>query len=159
MEKTALISDCKKYRYKLSRQWNRDGSMIMFIMLNPSTADADIDDPTIRRCISFAKSWGAGGFYVGNLFAYRSKTPKDLLSALDPIGEENKNHLNDMLNDSVFAVCAWGNFPIIKKLKPETLNFLKNKHVPFRCIDTSINGTPKHPLYLKGDLKPLIFSV
>lgn len=89
MEKTAIISEDEKYRYQLSRCWDETKPRILFIMLNPSTADANIDDPTIRRVISFAKSWGYGGVYVGNLFAFRSTDPKGLKQIADPVGENN----------------------------------------------------------------------
>lgn len=99
MIKSAIISECGKYRYSLSRIWDENKANVLFIMLNPSTADGDVDDPTIRRCIGFAKSWGYGGIYVGNLFAYRATDPKELLKVENPIGFENIHHLMDMYNE------------------------------------------------------------
>lgn len=154
--KGAKISECGTYRYQLWRIWDKDLPKVLFIMLNPSTADANTDDPTIRRCIGFAKSWGYGGFYVGNLFAYRSTSPKGLLDADDAFGEWNNYHLNEMAEKCDLVVCAWGNAPILKKMKyyPTLNNISKPKHY----IDLAKDGTPKHPLYLKGDLKPQLAS-
>ncbi len=151
--KGAELSECGAYRYQLWRVWNDKLAKVLFIMLNPSTADADKDDPTIRRCIGFAKSWGYGGFYVGNLFAYRSTSPKGLFKPFDPVGKLNDYNLMRMEEKCEIIVCAWGNAPIIKKMRKEhkPLEFL-NK--PMHYIDLAKDGTPKHPLYLKGDLKP-----
>ena len=134
----------------------------MFIMLNPSTADADIDDPTIRRCVAFAKSWGYGGILVGNLFAYRATEPKTLLTVNDPIGKENITHLKVLSFESDIIVCAWGNSKIVERLGKK----LGSDYKPLSEIlgrlfylELANDGTPKHPLYLKGDLKPVRFEV
>lgn len=156
MKKTAIISDCGKYRYELSRIWDESKPKVLFIMLNPSTADADIDDPTIRRCIGFAKSWGFGGLYVGNLFAFRSPNPKDLLTEDNPVGKMNCYHLNSMSLKCDMVVCAWGNKPILNKMKAK-MPLIYDKASKRHYIELSKDGTPKHPLYLKGDLKPNSF--
>lgn len=153
IEKGAIISEDEKYRYQLWRIWDKTKPLVLFIMLNPSTADADNDDPTIKRLIGFAKSWGYGGFYVGNLFAYRSTDPKGLLSQSDPVGWVNGHHLLNMQFKCELIVCAWGNRPILNKLKQTVFDStILNKKL--HCIDLSNDGTPKHPLYLKGDLQP-----
>ena len=97
MKKHAVISHDDKYRYQLSRIWDEEKPMVLFIMLNPSTADADVDDPTIRRVVNFAKSWGYGGVFVGNLYAFRSTDPKVLRYIDDPIGEENIQHIQSLI--------------------------------------------------------------
>lgn len=148
----AKISKCGDYRYQLWRVWDVRKSKVLFVMLNPSTADASIDDPTIRRCIGFAKSWGYGGMYVGNLFAYRSTSPKELLKVKDPVGECNNYHLGEMAEKCDLIVCAWGNAPILKKLGYNTTLNILNR--PKHYIDLAKDGTPKHPLYLKSNLKP-----
>ena len=89
----AVISKCSKYRYSLSRQWNKEKEKVLFIMLNPSKADDKIDDPTVRRCISFAKNWGFGGLMIGNLFAYRTTYPKELFKTKNPKGKDNLKFL------------------------------------------------------------------
>ena len=92
MKKHAIISQDDKYRYQLSRIWEEEKPKVLFIMLNPSTADADVDDPTIRRVVNFAKSWGYGGVFVGNLYAFRSTDPKGLRYIDNPVGEDNIGH-------------------------------------------------------------------
>ncbi len=152
----AVISQCEKYRYTLYRAWDKSKPKVMFIMLNPSTADATFDDPTIRRCIGFAKSWGFGSLYVGNLFAYRATNPKSLFLTDNPIGENNKYWLDKMVSLSDKVVCAWGNSPILKRFQKTNKN---DEYQPLlgyqnlHYIDLSNDGTPKHPLYLKGDLQ------
>ena len=95
MRTNAILSEDRKYRYVLLREWDSQLPKIMFIGLNPSTADENQDDPTIRRCIAFAKSFDYGGFYMLNLFAYRSTSPSKLREVDDPIGEDNDNFLLD----------------------------------------------------------------
>ena len=149
MNKSAIISEDKMYRYELSRQWDDQKPYVMFIMLNPSTADGMKDDPTIRRCINFGKSWGFGGIQVGNLYAYRATNPKELKNKADPWGPDNSAHLISMANRSKIIVCAWGHnkgIPVkIWKM------FVKDK---LYCIEKSVLGTPKHPLYLPKTLRP-----
>ena len=159
---SAFISECGQYRYELRRTWDESKPKVMFIMLNPSTADADIDDPTIRRCIAFAKSWNYGGILVGNLFAYRATEPKTLLTVTDPIGKENITHLKVLSFESDIIVCAWGNSKIVERLGKK----LGSDYKPLSEIlgrlfylELANDGTPKHPLYLKGDLKPVRFEV
>lgn len=161
VSRSAVISDCEKYRYSLERKWDETKPRVMFLMLNPSTADANVDDATIRRCIGFAKNWGFGSLCVGNLFAYRSTNPKELLKTKEPMGILNKWHLDFMAKESEMIVCAWGNAPIVNKLgkkfgenyKP--LKGIENLHY----IDLSNDGTPKHPLYLKSELMPKKYEV
>jgi hypothetical protein len=150
MKKHAILSDDKKYRYQLSRIWDEDKPCILFIMLNPSTADEEYDDPTIRRVINFAHSWGYGGVYVGNLYAFRSTDPKLLKSAENPIGDDNITHIQHMISLTTMVVYAWGN----NQKEPDWLYKLVD--TPY-CIDVSIKKIPKHPLYLKGDLQPKLF--
>lgn len=156
----AVISICEKYRYWLERVWDTEKPKVMFLMLNPSTADSNEDDPTIRRCIGFAKSWGYGSLCVGNIFAYRSTNPKALLTIEDPIGIETSNYLKKMAESSSMIVCAWGNSPIINNLLKkfpawQPLSGLTELHY----IELSNDGTPKHPLYLKGDLLPQKYEI
>jgi hypothetical protein len=151
MKKHAIISHDCKYRYELQRIWDEKKPKILFIMLNPSTADADNDDPTIRKIIKFSKSWGYGGVYVGNLYAFRSTDPKALRHTHDPVGEDNIEHITKLISLSDIVVYAWGN----KNMEPDWLRELVD--TPY-CIDISKNGNiPKHPLYLKGDLQPKIY--
>jgi hypothetical protein len=147
MKRAAILSDDNKYRYQLSRIWDEEKPFILFIMLNPSTADADGDDQTIRRVINFAKSWGYGGFYVGNLYAFRSTDPKGLKHTDDPIGPENIANVQSLVGLTDKVVYAWGN----EHKEPEWLRDLVD--TPY-CIDISKNGNiPKHPSRLNKDLQ------
>jgi hypothetical protein len=119
-------------------------------MLNPSTADADIDDPTIRRVVNIAKSWGYGGVFVGNLYAFRSTDPKELLYTDNPIGEDNIQHIQSLIGLVEKVIYAWGN----NKKEPKWLYDLVG--TPY-CIDVSKKRIPKHPLYLKGELQPKLY--
>lgn len=146
----AIISDCTNYRYQLWRIWDDSLPKIMFIMLNPSTADSDIDDPTVRRCIGYAELWGYGGLYVGNLYAYRATDPSVLSNVEDAIGPDNEKHLKEMESRCEKIVCAWGN----SEGRPEHLfSNISNLHY----LKLNQDGTPAHPLYLKRDLKPIKF--
>lgn len=155
IEKGAEISACGKYRYRLWRVWDRTKPFVTFLMLNPSTADENIDDPTIRRCIGFAKSWGYGGIIVCNLFAFRSTDPKALLKVDDPIGEENKQHIKECVDMSEKVICAWGNGNILKILSKKFNYMFSTFGMKLHYLDLSKDNIPKHPLYLKKNLLPI----
>ncbi len=149
----AILSDCKLYRYRLWRIWDEKKPLVLFIMLNPSTADAMQDDPTIRRCINFAHTWGYGGIMVGNLFAYRSTDPKELLNVENPVGEDNNRHILEMHAQCKLTVCAWGNV----KTKAKPLIGIDNSELYYLELTNSNN--PRHPLYVKGDVLPKKFDI
>jgi len=148
--RNAIISADGKYRYQLSRIWDEEKPNILFIMLNPSTADADVDDQTIRRVMNFSKSWGYGGVFVGNLYAFRSTDPKALRHTDNPVGEDNIEHIKELIGVTERVVYAWGN----NKKEPEWLSSLVD--TPY-CIDISKKGVPRHPLYLKSELHPKLY--
>ena len=151
MNKTALLSADNIYRYQLSRIWDEEKPKILFIMLNPSTADEFVEDPTIRRVVNYAKDWGYGGVYVGNLYAFRSTDPKGLKCIADPIGPENINHIQTLISLVDKVIYAWGN----EQKEPNWLK--KIVETPY-CIEISKKGIPKHPLYLKKCLIPQIYK-
>lgn len=162
MKKSAIISNDGLYRYRLDRVWKEDGPLVLFLMLNPSTADATKDDATITRCINYAKSWGYGGLVVGNLFAFRSTKPKNLLAANNPIGDDNLMYLDKMFLEVSGVICAWGNGGIVKKLGKklgEDYKPLKGWFGHLAYLELAKDGTPKHPLYLKKELQPIRFEV
>ncbi len=148
--KDAKLSDDQVYRYQLTRIWDETKPKVLFIMLNPSTADALEDDPTIRRVVNFAESWGYGSVYVANLYAFRSTDPKGLKTTSDPIGPENRQHIQELVGLVDRVIYAWGN----KEKEPEWLRELIT--TPY-CIAHSTKGIPKHPLYLKGDSQPILY--
>jgi hypothetical protein len=151
---SAVFSKCNKYRYSLTRVWNKSKPKIMFLMLNPSTADEVNDDPTIRRCIDFAKTWGFGGLYVCNLFAFRSTDPKGLLEINDPFGEQNLTYIRKLANKVDTIICAWGNKPILEKiLKNKTpYDILNIDILKLNYLELSKDEIPKHPLYLRKNI-------
>lgn len=151
----AIIDETGAYRYVLSRSWG-NGKVMTWVMLNPSTADASTDDPTIRRCMTFAKSWGFAGLEVVNLFAFRATKPSALKTAKDPIGPQNGRYVTDaMLNKLV--VVAWGCSPLPI---PESILSIVSRWSPM-CLGTTKAGHPRHPLYVRGDtvLQPFIVGV
>lgn len=152
----AVISDCNRYRYRLGRMWGRAiDPTVLFVMLNPSTADGVTDDNTIRRCIGFAKSWGFGALLVGNKYAIRSTDPSILrtMSNSDAIGPENHSHLAHMATICSTIVCAWGN-PGGRMLPTALMPHAGKIH----HLGLTMSGAPKHPLYLPADLKPTAWA-
>lgn len=154
--RSAVLSDDERYRYLLGREWQPEGKTATFVMLNPSTADAMEDDPTIRRCIGFAKQWGCGALLVVNLYAWRATKPADLWSGDDPIGPENDAYLYAAVacTDGPL-VAAWGANAradrIAAVLKLPGMDRLS-------ALAVTKGGQPGHPLYLPADLSPRSWS-
>ena len=161
MQKSALISDDGKYRYHLLRRWDSwsadRSDQCVFIMLNPSTADDKEDDPTIRRCIQYAKDWGYGGIDVLNLFAVRATDPKDMKSASDPVGPDSMTHIKKLATQDEIAliVCVWGVHGSYMGQDQTVLGWLEGAGIEPMALKVTKDGHPCHPLYLKGDLKPV----
>lgn len=160
MKRSAAISDDGLYRYRLERQWSTVPGVTTFVMLNPSTADAEVDDPTIRRCMGFAKRWGHGRLVVVNLFAFRSSDPVELLEADDPIGPENRGHLSRAARETGLIIAAWGApksklyalqyMQVLEARKalagPPTVTQAEGRSI--FCLGVTKRGHPRHPLYL-----------
>lgn len=147
--RSAMLSECGTYRYTLGRIWDFDKPRMLFIMLNPSTADAHQDDPTIRRCRMFAQREGFGGLFVGNLFAFRATSPKVLrdhwIKGSDVVDPDNDSSLDHLRHLCTLTVFAWGT--VGGELGGRA------DHVMRKYSDASVfgftgNGQPKHPLYL-----------
>ncbi len=132
------------YRYSLLREWGEDGR-VLFVMLNPSTADGELDDPTIRRCMGFASEAGFGGMSVVNLYAYRSKDPFALNEVEDPIGPDNDATIVKEAARADLVVAAWGGKPNKRRIE-EVLELLRPRRM--RCLGVNQNGAPQHPLYI-----------
>lgn len=148
--RAAVISDCDRYRYELTRRW-ADGPVATFVMLNPSTADGDQDDPTIRRCTGYATAWGCGGLHVVNLYALRATSPADLWAADDPVGPENDAWLMCAAITGGPLVAAWG-----AHARPDRIAAvleLPGFH-SLEALATTKAGQPRHPLYLPAGLTP-----
>jgi len=154
MNKGAIISTCNKYRYQLWRIWNEEKPLVLFICLNPSTGDANTDDPTLRRLMGFAYQIGCGGFYLGNLFAWRSPYPADLRYGRDPVGPENDKYLKVMANKVQTIVFAWGNDGDLH----ERCKQVQGMFPTAMCFGVTKAGQPRHPLYLHQNTELIPFK-
>jgi hypothetical protein len=152
--RSAVFSEDDIYRYSLRRTWNLKLSVVNFIGLNPSTADEIEDDPTIRRCVRFAKDWGHGGIVMTNLFSFRATKPRDLWREGGPVGPDNDTYLFDMASQSELIIAAWGSHSnaIKKRRVSEVIHLLR--HWSIHHLGLSSGGHPRHPLCLKADTKP-----
>ena len=156
LEKDAVISECGTYRYLLRRTWDHERPRALFVMLNPSTADADNDDPTIRSCIRLCRSWNYGSFEVVNLFAFRSTDPDALLDAADPVGPRNWGIIEAAANRCDMIICAWGAHKaatyVTSDDHPWSHAVFERLQMVLRpaifCLGTTKSGAPKHPLYI-----------
>jgi len=140
----------RKFRFYLKRIWDENKSFVMFIGLNPSTANETENDPTIKRCINFAKAWGYGGMFMTNLFAFVSTDPKKLM--FDRIAE-NDHWIYEISKNIDKIVFVWGAFKIHKSRMDEVIKTFPTAY----CIGKTKDGYPRHPLYLRSDSKPVIY--
>lgn len=153
MERDALFDPSGSYRYLLRRSWDRNGPLAVFVMLNPSTADAGRDDPTIRRCMGLARSWGFGRLEVVNLFGFRTPYPQVLTTVLDPVGPENDAHVLKAVARGETVVVAWGNAGATLNRGPAMLPHLaRAARTPLLCLGMTRAGHPRHPLYVANSI-------
>jgi hypothetical protein len=152
--KGAVFSDSRDYRYVLWRIWDRSKPYVLFVGLNPSTADENQDDPTIDRCRCFAESWGYGGILMVNLFAYCATDPADMKKAADSIGSDNDEWIVRAAKDAGLVVAAWGNDGDFMDRPKQVMEFVPN----MSCLGMNNTGQPKHPLYVKGDVTPQLMD-
>lgn len=145
MNNGAILSRDRKYRYVLWREWDSSKGTCLFIGLNPSTADESEDDPTLQRCVRFAKQWGYGKYVMVNLFAYRATDPGELKKQAKPIGYKNNFHIKTQCHCADLVVAAWGNHGALHKRSESVLRLLKD--VPLKCFNTTKQNQPLHPLY------------
>lgn len=150
----AIFDSTEKYRYRLWRTWDPDKPTVVFCLLNPSTATAELEDPTIRRCLGYAKAWGGGKLIILNLFALRSTDPKKLYTDEDPIGPDNDYHIQEVSKETDRIVCGWGTHG---KFNGRGRSVKESLNLKAYCLGTTKGGYPKHPLYLKADLLPQIY--
>lgn len=144
-KKGAILSKNRDYRFVLWRQWDVMKKTCVFIGLNPSTADENEDDPTLRRCINFAKAWGFGKCVIVNLFAYRATNPDELKKQEKPVGYKNNHYIKTQCNQAGLVVVAWGNLGHYLKRDEKVLKILKD--IPLKCFKITSKGQPAHPLY------------
>lgn len=148
-------SPCKSYRYTLWRVWDPGLPFVQFIGLNPSTADEKVSDPTVTRCINFAKAWECGGMCMTNAFALRDTDPKVMLRADDPIGPENNEWLRSIYDVTKYHVACWGAHGMHRLRHYVVVKMLKR----LDCLKRTKGNLPSHPLYLRGDLRPTAYAL
>jgi len=151
-ERGAIFSSDRRYRYALWRTWDPGQPPALFIGLNPSTADAETDDPTIRRIKDFAAQWGQGGVYVVNLFAYITPYRKELLTCSDPKGD-NERWLTHYAAQCSRVVFAWGSFAEAVPVAASVIAQFPQGE----ALALNKSGSPRHPLYVKKGTLPRRF--
>jgi hypothetical protein len=150
MRGTAMITGCGKYRYQLTREWGEEPTLL-FILLNPSTADAEYNDPTVLKCVRYAKRWGYGRLVIVNLFAYRSTDPAQLLTCDNPVGLGNDAIIYAACEEAAEIVCGWGAHGSYLGRGVFIQRELVARGYKPVCLGLCQNGEPKHPLYLSND--------
>lgn len=151
---TAKLSACRKYRYALWRTWDDSKPRVMFIGLNPSTADETVDDPTLVRCMNFARDWGYGGVCTANLFAFRATDPAAMKQASDPVGADNDKWLKKLASEAGLIIAAWGNDGRFMDRSSAVIKMMP----AMQCLKINSSGEPAHPLYQPKSRKPVRFS-
>lgn len=154
----AVFSGDGLYRYWLSREWDAAAPRIAWIMLNPSTADHEKNDPTVQRVEGFSRRWGFGAYVVANLYAYRATDPRELLNTMNPAGlPQNIDWLAQAMREPA-VMLAWGaNAGDWGRQFAGTIPALRQGMTPALCLGVTQGGSPKHPLYLKGSTEPMIW--
>ncbi len=150
IEYGAIFDINGRYRYSLWRAWSAYHPRIVFILLNPSAADGLRNDPTIRRCMGFARAWNFGSMEVVNLFAYRATECRELLKIGDPVGEENNYYLIQAVERCSTVVVGWGTWGTLLARDRQVLSLIADTKDVY-CLGITKDGQPRHPLYVKGD--------
>lgn len=151
--KGAVFDVDREYRYGLWRTWDVDKPVVVWVMLNPSTADEEELDPTLRRCRDYSKRWGYGKMWIGNLFAVRSPDPSILKEHDEPVGPENDDLLNRMAEHADLIMVAWGAHGNYQDRDQEVLDLLGEHDRP-HCLGWTQDGLPVHPLYQPKTREP-----
>lgn len=154
LDSTAAYSSCRRYRYSLTRRVSMGERAVLFVGLNPSTATAVKDDPTIRRCVGYTRDWGFDLYLMGNIMAFRSTDPKGLpVDSMAAVGPGNREALIALAARAELIVCAWGANRLGPAATEIAAMIMAFPHA--RCLGANKDGTPKHPLYLKRSLVPV----
>jgi hypothetical protein len=158
----ALFSPCRTWRYRLWRAWNLEKPRLVFVMLNPSTADETKPDATITRCMLRAKNMGYGGLEVVNIFALRSTDPDALYNAADPVGPENDKHILAVCDTAIGRggqiILGWGKHGAFRKRGDVVRRMLDDNQLDSYALVINKDGSPKHPLYIAMDKEPICVS-
>lgn len=153
----AIFDQSEAYRYTLGRKWGDGNRRVCFCLLNPSTADASVLDPTLTRCYGYAKRWGFDAMDVTNVFALRSTDPKGLRDVEDPIGPLNDEHILKLAQEADLVVVGWGTHAWLNHRHSRVMELLSDV-CEMTCLGITKDGYPKHPLYLRKDLEPVRFD-
>jgi len=155
---TATFDPTRAYRFRLTRTWDPDLPRVNFLMLNPSTADAQVIDPTVRRCVGFARTWGFGTLVVTNIFAFRATDPAVLAQLDDPVGSGNDGAITDAAVSAERVVVAWGTRGSHLDRGDRVAGLLADHGVAAMTLRVTRDGHPAHPLYQRGDTIPVPWS-
>jgi hypothetical protein len=150
----AEFSVCRRWRTLLWRRWDEAKPIANFLMLNPSTADETVLDPTCARARDYAARWGYGSLLVTNVFAWRATDPGEMRAAADPVGKGNDAAILRAARKSAIVVCAWGNHGAHLERSQAVLRLLRGAGVALHVLQLNASGEPAHPLYLPGRLRP-----
>ena len=154
LDRATVLSPSRKYRYCLWRSWGESvGRYVVFIGLNPSTADESVDDPTVRRCVGFARRWGFESLCMLNLFAFRATRPTDLFKAKDPIGPINDDFLRDLSRGASRVVACWGVHGAFQDRAAYVSQWVQGA----KCLGLTKDGAPRHPLYVPYEARLRLF--
>ncbi|MGL5083317.1 MAG: DUF1643 domain-containing protein [Microcoleaceae cyanobacterium] len=149
LQSSATFDPTRQYRYLLWRGWDVERPPVTFVMLNPSQADEQRNDPTLRRCIKFAQTWGYGSLTIVNLFAYCVSCPQGLKQTIDPVGPENNTYLLHAFTERTQLILAWGNQGLWLNRSQAVLKLMPQSLQPY-CLGVTQMGQPRHPLYLNS---------
>lgn len=155
---TAIVSGDKLYRYHLYREWDRRRAGICWVMLNPSTADALVDDATIRKIVGFSDRWGYGSMHVVNVFGLRARNPRKLIDAPDAIGPENATAIEHTIQRVATVIAAWGaGVPLSMQDHARSVGHQIREHDGCHVLGVTQDGWPRHPLYMRNDVTPTLW--
>ena len=140
---------CGPYRYTLWREWDPARPRLLWVLLNPSSADSNRDDPTLRRCMAFSHAWSFGSLEIVNLYAWRTPSPSDLVRVPYPVGSENDRYIQEASLRASRIIVAWGAHKVVHGRDCEVLDLLNQ---PVWCLGVTRAGLPRHPLYLKREV-------
>lgn len=155
---TAIYSDCERYRYSLTRVWDKNGRKALFVMLNPSTATEVQNDPTVERCERRARALGFGAFQVTNIFAWRDTDPRNMRAAADPVGPQNDRAISDGCVWADQIIAAWGTHGAHRDRGAAVETLLRNTGEPLFHLGLTKAGHPKHPLYIAYTQQPELWT-
>jgi len=153
----AEFSVCRRWRTLLWRRWDEARPIANFLMLNPSTADETVLDPTCARARDYAERWGYGSLLVTNVFAWRATDPGEMRAAADPVGKGNDTAILRAARKAQLVVCAWGNHGLHLGRSGAVLRLLRGAGVALHVLQLNASGEPAHPLYLPGRLRPCLW--